>query len=100
MKEINARIIEPDEDTLQEVNLTKLNLAVLRNGIIPKHQALMQSIEKLNDIKIMKLLATRIRNTFAFLDNGLVVFAMDDILGQSENKKEMEDAWETFVATY
>ena len=93
-------IEHPDEDTLDELNLPQLNLAVLRQTLITKHQALLVSIEQLNDINILKLMARRIRNTFAFLKNGLVVVSTEDLIGNSADAAATESAWEDFVATY
>lgn len=82
------------------MNLPQLNLAVLRQTLISKHQELLLSIEQLNDLKILKLMAQRIRNTFAFLKNGLLVVAAEDLIGASDNADAIKDAWEEFVSTY
>ena len=94
-------INHPDEDTLDELYLPQLNEAVLKQSLIVKHQDLLQKIEQLNDLALIVLLAKRIRNTFAFLKNKLLVVSSEEVIGQPDaNTDKIKASWDDFLSNY
>jgi len=94
-----TKIKHPDEDALEELNLSPLNLELMPT-LISKKKDLITTIEQFNSPDLLKLLAYHMRKTLNFLKSTVVVVSCDDLVGDGKDDEEVSKTWGTFLAAH